>query len=175
MTATTADPDPELTTAFKGALRRLAATVTIVTAADQDRRHGMTATAVTSLSIEPPSLLVCLNNRTLLHDIMLGARRFCVNVLHRDHADLSGAFGGKLPPEQRFGLGAWRFDDDGLPYLEDAQAVLFCRRTAALPSGTHTIFVGAVVRAAHREEIAPLVYENAAYCRTTPVAPLHAP
>lgn len=163
---------PDLALAFRGAMRRLAATVTVVTSADHGRRHGMTATSVTSLSMAPPSLLVCLNQRTLLHDIMLGARHFCVNLLHRDQADLSAAFAGALNAEARFGVGSWRFDEDGLPYLADAQAVLVCRRTAALPYGTHTIFVGEVVRASHQDDVAPLIYENAAYCRTTPFAPL---
>ncbi len=156
------------TDAFRAAMRRLAATVTIVTAADHQRRHGMTATAVTSLSMEPPSLLVCLNRQTLLHDILLGARRFCVNVLHCEQSALSAAFAGAVPPDGRFALGAWRWDD-GLPVLADAQAALVCRRTAALPFGTHTIFVGEVMHAAHREEVAPLIYQNAAYCRSTPV------
>lgn len=166
----TSQSDLEL--AFRGAMRRLAATVTVVTSADHTRCHGMTATSVTSLSMQPPSLLVCLNQRTLLHNIMLGTRRFCVNVLHRDQAGLSAAFAGALDAEARFGVGSWRRDEDGLPYLDGAQAVLVCQRTAALPFGTHTIFVGEVVRASHQDDVAPLIYENAAYCRTTPFAPL---
>ena len=79
----------DLRTQFRVAMRRYPAAVTIVTASDNQRRHGMTATAVTSLSLDPPSLLVCLNRTTLLHDIMLSARRFCVNVLGHDQADLS--------------------------------------------------------------------------------------
>ena len=59
-----------LTTAFRDAMRRMASTVTIITATDFGRHHGMTVTAVTSVSMDPPSLLVCLNNRTRLHDIM---------------------------------------------------------------------------------------------------------
>ena len=59
-----------LTMGFRDSMRRIASTVTIITATDHDRHHGMTVTAVTSVSMEPPSLLVCLNNRTRLHDIM---------------------------------------------------------------------------------------------------------
>ena len=95
----------ELRETFKRALRRFPAAVSVITSADQDRRHGMTATAVTSLSLDPPSLIVCINQATLLHDIMLLARRFCVNVLRRDQVPLSSAFSGALPAEERFGLG----------------------------------------------------------------------
>ena len=62
----------------------------------------MTATAVTSLSLDP-SLIVCINQATLLHDIMLLARRFCVNVLRRDRVTLSSAFSGALQPKNGSG------------------------------------------------------------------------
>ena len=128
--------------AFRAAMRRFAATVTIITASDHERHHGMTAAAVTSVSMDPPSLLICINQKTKLHDIMCRARRFCVNVLHRDQAALS--FSGAMPPEKRFELGRWLRCQDGLPYLADAQANLFCRKAAALPYGTRTAFVGLV-------------------------------
>src|SRR6266508_5187796 len=97
----------ELRETFKRALRRFPAAVSVITSADQTRRHGMTATAVTSLSMDPPSLVVCVNQSSLLHDIMLLARRFCVNLLRRDQVALSAAFSGALSPEARFGLGEW--------------------------------------------------------------------
>src|ERR1700731_28351 len=97
----------DLRASFKLAMRRFPAAVTVITSADQTRRHGMTATAATSLSMDPPSLVVCVNQASLLHDIMLLARRFCVNLLRKDQAALSAAFSGALPPETRFGLGEW--------------------------------------------------------------------
>jgi flavin reductase (DIM6/NTAB) family NADH-FMN oxidoreductase RutF len=157
-------------TAFRAAMRRFAATVTIITACDHERHHGMTATAVTSVSMEPPSLIICLNQKTLLHDIMFRARRFCVNVLHRDQVELSTAFSGGVPAEKRFELGCWVRTEDGLPYLADAQANLFCRKAAALPYGTHTVFVGQVEDVGVRDLIAPLVYQDAGYCVTAPAA-----
>ncbi|MGO8918379.1 MAG: flavin reductase family protein [Stellaceae bacterium] len=160
----------DLGTGFRAAMRRVAATVTIVTARDGERQHGMTATAVTSLSMEPPSLLVCVNRKALMHDVMLRAESFCVNVLHRDHAELSAAFGGALSPDARFGLGAWARTEAGLAYLTDAQAVVFCRKATAIPYGTHTVFIGEVTDVEVREPIAPLIYQNAAYCVTTPAA-----
>ena len=99
----------DLRSSFKLAMRRFPAAVTVITSADQTRRHGMTATAVTSLSMDPPSLVVCVNQSSLLHDIMLLARRFCVNLLRRDQAALSAAFSGALPPETRFASATGRF------------------------------------------------------------------
>jgi flavin reductase (DIM6/NTAB) family NADH-FMN oxidoreductase RutF len=155
----------DLSTSFRAAMRRIAATVTIVTADDGERYHGMTATAVTSLSMEPPSLLVCINRKAFLHDMLLRAANFCVNVLHQDHAELSA-----VPHEKRFDVGTWTRSAEGPRYLTDAQAALFCRKAKAIPYGTHTVFFGEVTRVEVRERVAPLVYQNAGYCVTTPAA-----
>jgi flavin reductase (DIM6/NTAB) family NADH-FMN oxidoreductase RutF len=158
--------DPAL--AFRDAMRRMASTVTIITATDRERHHGMTVTAVTSVSMEPPSLLVCLNSRTRLHDILVQARGFCVNVLHHEQAELSIAFSGALPAEERFDKGVWRKTGDGLGYLIDAQACLFCRKVAAMPFGTHTIFIGEVTEVRLGEVVEPLIYQNASYRVSSP-------
>jgi flavin reductase (DIM6/NTAB) family NADH-FMN oxidoreductase RutF len=152
---------------FKSAMRRVPAAVTVVTSADATRRHGMTATAVTSLSMDPPSLVVCLNRATLLHDIMSEGRRFCVNVLRRDQVALSAAFSGALPPDKRFDVGSWDLSSDGLHFLTNAKVNLFCRRVAAVPFGSHSIFIGEVERVLVRDPIEPLIYQNAAYCSST--------
>jgi flavin reductase (DIM6/NTAB) family NADH-FMN oxidoreductase RutF len=154
----------ELGTSFKLAMRRFPAAVSVITSADQSRRHGMTATAVTSLSLDPPSLIVCINRATLLHDIMEVARRFCVNVLRRDQAALSSAFSGAIAPEARFGLGTWLTSAEGVSYLADAQVNIFCKKAAAVPYGTHTIFIGEADAVNVRDPIEPLIYQDAKYC-----------
>jgi flavin reductase (DIM6/NTAB) family NADH-FMN oxidoreductase RutF len=162
------EPADDLRSQFRAAMRRHPAAVTIVTAADDRRHHGMTATAVTSLSLEPPSLLVCVNRTTLLHDILLSARRFCVNLLGSGQAHLSGAFSGAVPPLERFELGAWQRTEEGLDFLADAQANLFCRRVAVFPYGTHAIFIGEVERVRLSSPVLPLIYHDAAYCTSAP-------
>jgi flavin reductase (DIM6/NTAB) family NADH-FMN oxidoreductase RutF len=158
----------ELRETFKRALRRFPAAVSVITSADQNRRHGMTATAVTSLSLDPPSLIVCVNQQTLLHDIMLLARRFCVNVLRRDQITLSSAFSGAVPAEERFGLGDWMTSAEGVTYLADAQINIFCKKAAAVPYGTHTIFIGEAETVNVRDPIEPLIYQDATYCFSVP-------
>ncbi|MFL1382370.1 flavin reductase family protein [Nocardiopsis protaetiae] len=162
-------PSDALTDGFRAVMRRVASTVTVVTAVDPDRRHGMTVTAVSSLSMEPPALLVCINRNTLLHDVMTRGSGFCVNVLAGDQADVSTAFSGAVPPEERFGLGGWESDPDGRPYLTDGIANLFCRTRATLPYGTHTIFVGEVEGVRHGRKVLPLLYQDAHYCRCEPI------
>jgi flavin reductase (DIM6/NTAB) family NADH-FMN oxidoreductase RutF len=154
----------ELRASFKLAMRRFPAAVTVITSADQGRRHGMTATAVTSLSLDPPSLIACINRSTLLHDIMQVGRHFCVNVLRRDQAELSSAFSGALPAESRFGCGTWFTSAEGLLYLADAQVNIFCRKVAAVPYGTHTIFIGEAEAVNVHDPVEPLIYQDAKYC-----------
>jgi flavin reductase (DIM6/NTAB) family NADH-FMN oxidoreductase RutF len=154
----------DLRASFKLAMRRFPAAVSVITSADQSRRHGMTATAVTSLSLDPPSLIVCINRATLLHDIMQVGRHFCVNVLRRNQAGLSSAFSGALAPEARFGCGTWHTSGEGLSYLAQAQANIFCRKVAAVPYGTHTIFIGEAEGVNVHDPVEPLIYQDAQYC-----------
>jgi flavin reductase (DIM6/NTAB) family NADH-FMN oxidoreductase RutF len=157
-------PQPEVGTSFRTAMRRLASTVTIVTASDESRRHGMTMTAVSSLSMDPPSMIVCVNQSTFLHDILLSAKRFCVNVLRHDQTDVSTAFSGAATPEERFLMGEWTKHASSVDYLVNAQANILCRKVAAVPFGTHTIFIGTAEEVILNEDAKPLLYRNATYC-----------
>lgn len=159
-------PAEDVISGFRSAMRKFPATVTIVTANDGVTDHGMTVTAVTSVSMEPPSIMVCLNNRTRVHEMLLGQKFFAVNVLRREHGILSDAFSGKVPPEKRFELSTWRRHASGVLQLMDAHSSVVCRRVAALPFGTHTIFIGEVLTADVDMDTGsqPLLYENGQYC-----------
>lgn len=150
--------------AFRQAMRGFASTVTVITGGSSARRHGMTATAVSSLAMDPPSLLVCLNRETLLSDIMIEARSFCVNVLQADQQEISSAFSGKVSAEERFSVGEWASNEAGLPFLKAAQASVFCRKTAAIPYGSHVILIGEVEDVRLNEGQGPLVYHAGQYC-----------
>ena len=154
---------------FRDAMRRLAATVTIISARGAGRRHGITATAVTSVSMDPPSLLVCVNRSGSLHGLLSESDRFCVNLLRSEQAALSDAFSGKLSSEERFLHGAWKEDGEGLPFLADGQASIFCRRRTAIDHGSHSIFIGEVESVLLTDDISPLIYSNGAYGRCSPL------
>lgn len=167
----TAPIEPNVGTDFRSAMRRFPATVTVITAHDGERDHGMTVTAVTSVSMDPPSLLICINNRTLLHEMLLSSPNFAINVLHRKQPSLADAFAGKVVPEKRFEQGSWARDEEtGILLLDGAQANVVCRRVAAIPFGTHTTFIGEVTSADVSDESQPLLYENAQYCISRPAA-----
>lgn len=149
---------------FRSAMRRYAASVTIVTASDTTRRHGMTMTAVSSLSMSPPSMIICVNQSTLLHDILQAGRGFCVNVLRHDQGEFCSAFSGGVPAHERFTEKDWQNRQDGLPHLRNAQSVIVCKKMAAIPFATHTIFIGTVEDVLLEDDVKPLLYRNAAFC-----------
>jgi flavin reductase (DIM6/NTAB) family NADH-FMN oxidoreductase RutF len=144
---------------FRFAMRKLAATVTVVTTHEDGEHHGMAATAVTSLSVEPPSLLVCVNQTASMHDVVHRRQFFCINLLGHQHGPLCDAFGGKLTGSARFGVGDWAEDESGLRYLTDAPASLICRLDQHHIYGTHTIFIGRVERVRLSEAGEPLLYQ----------------
>ena len=148
---------------FKAGMRRLAAGVTIVTTVHDGQRSGLTATAVTSLSADPPQLLVCVSRSASAHDLIHRGARLCVNVLARRHQRLAARFAGDVQGAARFALGRWMTLKTGAPVLADAIASFDCVVSEAVDSATHTIFIGRVVDVRARRDGRPLVYEAGAY------------
>ncbi len=161
--------------AFRAAMRRVGSTVTIVSAQNGSERHGTTATSVTSISMEPPSILVCFNRSSRLHDFLSNKDRFCVNVLHTDNIETARIFSSPVVGSERFNSGNWRTDADGTPYLANAQANLFCRKEKEIGYGSHTIFIGRVTEARAREDISPLLYRDGRYIASASLGAPEAP
>ena len=155
--------------AFREAMRRFATTVSIISCASDGRRYGMSATAVTSLSLDPPSLLVCVNKSAATHRILSRGGRFCVNVLRSFHSGLSQVFSGTFKGEDRFHLGEWHETVDGLPFLSDAQANLFCEIDRIVNHATHTIFIAGVYFVRAERDVDPLLYQDGKYAVARPV------
>lgn len=149
-----------LVEAFRESMRHVAATVYAVTTIDGGNRYGILATAVSSLSFEPPSLLVCVNRSASLHDPLERAERFCVNVLGMGNRDVAEHF--MLPDADRFAVGDWT-EMEGTPVLATAQSSLVCRMVHRHEFGTHTIFIGELLLAKHREDATPLTYFDRNY------------
>ena len=148
---------------FRLAMRRVAATVNIVTIAADRGPMGMTATAVSSLSTDPASLLVCVNQSASMHDSLALAPFFCVNVLHQSQLDMARTFSDSRLRDVRFAHEAWRTDETGCPYLPEAQASITCERSQLVAFATHTICIGMVKAVRVREDIDPLVYLDGAF------------
>jgi flavin reductase (DIM6/NTAB) family NADH-FMN oxidoreductase RutF len=153
---------PELADDFRLAMRRVASTVNVITICVGGTPMGITATAMSSISTDPPSLLVCINRTASMHGSMEDVSHFRVNVLHRDQEAVARMFADRRHQALRFSEG-WTVDCERPPRLVDAQASLLCRRIDHHRFGTHSIFIGQVEEVALRDEVAPLVYLNGAY------------
>jgi len=151
--------------AFKQAMRRLAAGVTIVTTKHGEVRGGLTATAVCSLSVDPPQLLVCVNRSAAAHELIHEGENLCVNLLAHKHQALAARFAGQagVAGADRFQAGRWITLKTGAPVLEDALASFDCIVTEKVVSSTHTIFIGRVVEVRSRTNGKPLLYAQGAY------------
>lgn len=147
---------------FRSGMRALASGVTLVTTAYGGVRRGLTASAVCSLSVAPPMLLVCVNKSALAHDLITSANAFCVNILALRHGELARAFADQAAVERRFDQGNWTEGRGGVPVLEDALASFECKLDLAVEKSTHTIFIGAV-EAVRTCEGEPLLYFNGAF------------
>jgi flavin reductase (DIM6/NTAB) family NADH-FMN oxidoreductase RutF len=149
---------------FRDALRHFAAGVTIVTARDGESVHGMTVSAFTSVSAEPPLVAVVVDRRHTLTELLAAERAsFAVSILGGEQAALSDRF-AFVKDEDRFAEGRWAIAATGAPVLEDALAWLDCRLAASYPAGSHVIYVGEVVASwATPEGGEPLVYWDRAY------------
>ncbi len=156
--------EEELQQGFKAAMRKLAATISLVTTVDHEGKpHGMAATSVASVSMDPPSLLTCVNRQASMHDPLAKAQRFCVNLLHRNQAEIVRVFSDPKHRDTRFDIGEWYRGHGELPGLVGAQASIFCTLDKVVPYGSHTICIGLVNQVVCDAEVAPLLYSNASF------------
>ncbi len=152
---------------FKKALSRWATGVTIVTTRAGDHVHGMTVSAFTEVSLEPPLVLVCADKSSNTHQVIAEGGVFAVNVLSEDQGALSIRFASKKDEDRRFDGLDCPSGATGAPYIPGALVTLDCRVVAAHDAGDHVIYVGRVVetRLSGRD---PLVYYAGAYGSVRP-------
>ena len=151
-----------LNESFRQAMRRVAATVNVISICVEGRPMGITATAVSVVSMDPPSLLVCVNQAASVHPQIENVVHFNVNVLHSDQAEIATIFADRKLEAQRF-IKGWDNDCVTPPRLRNAQASILCRRIDHHRFGTHSIFIGVVEDVVIREEVDPLVYLDGRY------------
>jgi len=137
--------------------------VTVLTTRDaQGRPYGLTANAVTSLSLEPPLLIICIDKRAETHPHFFDSRCFVVNILAEDQAELSIHFaksGG-----EKFGALPFSTNRDGVPVLEGTLAHVECRIVETHEGGDHVIHIGEVQHAEVRGG-RPLLFFQGKYRR----------
>ena len=148
---------------FRSALGRFASGVTVVTARYEDQTHGMTANAFVSVSLDPPLVLVSLDNRSYMHRILPKLGHYGVSVLAEDQERLSDHFAGRTSEGSHI-----RFlTRNGIPLLEGALAYFVVRVMDAHPAGDHTLYIGHVEHFESRDE-RPLLFYAGRYQNLRP-------
>ncbi len=143
---------------FRGGMRHLCTGVTIIATGAGDARKGLAASAVCSVSDDPPMLLVCVNKSASAHDSILDSGAYCANVLAQPHSELAKIFSSSKRAAERFTTGEWITLATGAPALSDALACFDCRVHHTIEAGSHTMIFG-VVEAMHQgAERPPLLY-----------------
>jgi flavin reductase (DIM6/NTAB) family NADH-FMN oxidoreductase RutF len=148
---------------MKRALRRLAKSVTIIACEHGGKRFAITATAVAEVSLDPPSMLVCVNQRSSIYPALEMGCHFSINILHRSQSDIASVCGGSANGEDRFTYGRWTVADNNIPWLADSQASMLCRDVRAQAFGTHGIIIGHVFESYVAEAVEPLIYFDGSY------------
>nr|WP_316651204.1 flavin reductase [uncultured Gellertiella sp.] len=149
---------------FRDAMARVCAPVNIITTDGPHGRGGFTATAMCSVSDEPPSLLVCMNGKSAQRDLFLANGRFCVNVLTHEHQHLAGKFAGAIKDmDERYASAEWVAMASGTPALKDAIVNFDCEIDTVQQAGTHNILIARVIGLRRRADGNALLYMDRAY------------
>jgi flavin reductase (DIM6/NTAB) family NADH-FMN oxidoreductase RutF len=148
---------------FKQALQHWASGVAVVTShSEKFGVQGMTVTAFSSVSINPPLILVCINESADTGDGIQESGYFAVNVLNSDQQEVSNQFAGGSSQQQRFENTAWHLESPGVPVLDDSIASLTCKVVNKIHAGTHFIIIGEVQSTLCRPGD-PLIYYRGTY------------
>lgn len=154
------DPPPIDAQIFRTAMKKVATPVTIIATGNGEIRHGMTASAVCSLSDQPPMILACVNRNSAILPHLRANGCFSANFLAEGQAELAQCFAGmtKIYGSDRFNYGAWTRLATGAPILADALSVFDCRLECEYDSPTHAVLVGRVKAIIKEDSMRALIY-----------------
>lgn len=150
---------------FRRALGRFASGITVITTVHEDKVHGMTANAFVSVSLDPPLVLISVDNRAKMNRVLPKSGRYGISVLSAEQEDLSQHFAGR-PKEGLEVPFVWRKE---MPLLEGALAHLVCRVVDIHPAGDHTLYIGQVEYLDYTNGDPLLFYTGTYRCLEVPI------
>ncbi len=150
---------------FRDAMRQLAGGVCVITAGVGEDRTGLTATSATSLSMDPPTILVCINRTSSAFPVIASYRHFAVNLLAADQQAVAENFTGKggLRGAQRYRGAEWTTLQSAAPILEGALAAVDCEVEELIERHSHVIVLGRVVAVRNSAKASALAYWRGDY------------
>ncbi|MFJ8748372.1 flavin reductase [Streptomyces sp. NPDC102441] len=158
--------EPEL---VRGVHRKFITGVTVVTTDDEGTPRGLAVNAFSSISLDPPMVLVCVQRSSSTHPVLHRARHLGINILAADQLDVAKTFAGKS--QDKFADIRWSPGEHGAPLIEGSSAQLEVEIGERIEAGSHSVFTGRVVSARH-DDRAPLVYSGGGFFDISNTAPL---
>lgn len=159
--------EPQL---FKNSLAQWTSGIAVVTMATEETRHGLTVSSFTSVSLEPPLVLICVAKKLYSHQVIEQSGAFAIHILHTGQLEWGKLFAGMYPDvEDRFADIDYTTAETGSPILPDVLAWLDCKLHSKADGGDHTIFMGEVVAAGTGNTNLPLLYHNRQWGQFTPL------
>lgn len=156
----------------RSGMRNVASSVSIITAGIGDKRVGLTVTAVCSVTVEPPRMLVLINKNSFANETILKEGALCINVLSSEQEDLARIFAGmveSVPGPARFEHGQWGTMISGAPILKGALSNFDCRVINVFDESTHHAVVCEVLGSTGVPDNDPLLYMRGAFRRLAPL------
>ena len=146
---------------FLEVLRTTKQNVFVLAAENGDQRHAMTVSSVFSVSLEPMSMAVSVNQSASLHDLLMEETKFSLNLLTADQVDIAEICSGAEEGQIRFNHPDWNLKK--IPYLQSAQSNLFCTCKKIVPLYSHSLVIGEVDDIFHSGKKDPLIYQDGRY------------
>jgi flavin reductase (DIM6/NTAB) family NADH-FMN oxidoreductase RutF len=166
MASTPTRPDAEL---MKQVNRQFVTGVTVVTAMDETKPRGLAVNAFASISLDPPTVMVCVQRTSSTYDCLFRASHLAINILSTDQLDVVHRFAAKS--EDKFSGLDWKPGLSGTPVIERSSAHMEVEIRERLQAHTHTVFIGRVVHAAASDR-PPMVYRAGQFFHGGSHAPL---
>lgn len=151
---------------LRQALRRLAKAVAVITSSYEGKRYAMAATAVSELSLDPPSMLVCVNRNASIYFPLAAGTPFAINILHHSQREIANRCAGAVKGDERFLQGDWINTNLDIPRLGESQASIVCQNVRQIQHGSHAIFIGVVDEIFVCGGVDPLIYLDGRYTRS---------
>jgi flavin reductase len=127
--------------AFRSGMRKLVSGVSLITSTDGTQRVGLIATAVNSVSVAPPTLLICVNQQASAHDVIRNSGIAAINILRSADREIADSFSDSSRRDERFMKGDWRTLATRAPILETSLVAFDCKVVRSLEHHSHTIFL----------------------------------
>ncbi|MEW4467482.1 flavin reductase family protein [Parasphingorhabdus sp. JC815] len=153
----------EIATGLRDALRSLVRPVAVITAEHNGQNFAMAATAFCEVSMDPPSMLVCVNRSNATFSVIAEGADIGLNFLADSHEELSKRCGGGATQNAKFDVGDWLLEEGKPPRLVDSCATMVLCPTQIVDHGTHAVVIGEITDVSSSSNRAPLSFHNGGY------------